>query len=790
MGDSHRGFIQTATQQGALDIHKAEAVLNAPSTEAPEQLPLLVAYLTSIWDANRRGKETIQTQMLDNLRAYRNEYSAEKKSAIAQEGGAEVFMGLTRTKCRHGISWLMDIFTSAEKPWLLEPSPDPDPTEMARARVLSMVQQDLKDKMTAGAQEGQVTPELMQETLAAAQPMAEEAMDIELKDRARKMDKLVHDQLLEGGFFKEFRKSIRDLVILKGGIIKGPVPRKVEQHTWVSNAEGTEFTRETKTVTKPYWYSISPFDLYPDSTASDDEAPMVERMRLLHSELAVLKTEPGYFKEAINKILLNFEKYAGVDDGEEPSDATRADLEEREDETQSSPGGERAVAKEFSLKVPGTKLKEYSDTESLRKIPGAPAKIDPTASYFMNVILVGKEVIFMKFDKDPIDRVKYYKYGWDEVNGSFWYEGVPETMCDLQRVCNAAARALVNNMGIASGPMAEIDVDRLLPGEDLEGIKPFRLFQTVGKGAGQAPAVRFFSPDSNASELLKVYDSFAKLADEYTGIPAYSYGNDRVAGAGRTMGGLSMLMSAAARGIKEVVLGLDDNVIKPLVQAQVDWNMKYHKDNSVKGDLRVVSSGAVAIMVREQMSEKRMEFLEKTNNPTDIALIGPEGRANVLREAVRSLELAATTIVKTPEEVRDQVATQEEAQRAAEEQEQQLNVQERQLEMSKIQADIQKSQIEAEVKKAQLQIEAAKLELEKARLQMEVGQADAKIKLSAAELGEKTKAGEADRAVKGMDASLKTAEFMEKQFQAEDAANQPPEDEGGGVPPTSEGASE
>jgi hypothetical protein len=206
---------------------------------------------------------------------------------------------------------------------------------------------------------------------------------------------------------------------------------------------------------------------------------------------------------------------------------------------------------------------------------------------------------------------------------------------------------------------------------------------------------------------MAVYDRFAQMADDYTGIPAYAFGNDRVAGAGRTSSGLSMLMGASAKGIKKVVLNIDHKVFKTLIKRIFRWNMKYDPDPEIRGDLDVVSTGAVGIMVREQLSDKRMNFLNVTNNPIDIKLTGLEGRANVLRETVASIEMASERVVRSDKELKELAKKEEEMQA----QQASIAGQAQQAETGKIQADTQQALAKAKSLIAELDIKQKQLQL-------------------------------------------------------------------------------
>lgn len=83
-------------------------------------------------------------------------------------------------------------------------------------------------------------------------------------------------------------------------------------------------------------------------------------------------------------------------------------------------------------------------------------------------------------------------------------------MTDVSAVCNATARALVNNMGIASGPQVTVNTDRLAEGENITSMFPWKLWQTKNDPMANdsSQPIAFFQPQSNAQELLGVYEKF------------------------------------------------------------------------------------------------------------------------------------------------------------------------------------------------------------------------------------------------------------------------------------------
>jgi hypothetical protein len=150
---------------------------------------------------------------------------------------------------------------------------------------------------------------------------------------------------------------------------------------------------------------------------------------------------------------------------------------------------------------------------------------------------------------------------------------------------------------------------------------------------------------------MLVFDKFAALSDEYTGIPRYMTGDSPAGGAGRTASGMSMLMNNAGKVIKSVVGGIDTNVLTPLVETLYVWNMKYSPDVELKGDILIVARGAMSITLKEAAQVRRNEFLAATANPYDMSILGVEGRAAVLHEVAKTLDMDPAKVVPSPQKI-------------------------------------------------------------------------------------------------------------------------------------------
>jgi hypothetical protein len=154
---------------------------------------------------------------------------------------------------------------------------------------------------------------------------------------------------------------------------------------------------------------------------------------------------------------------------------------------------------------------------------------------------------------------------------------------------------------------------------------------------------------------MALFDKFTTMADEYSGIPRYMTGDGRAAGAGRTASGLSMLMTNAGKMITTVIKNIDLNIMEPLLQRLYYFNMRYETDPELKGDVTIVAKGASNLVARDAAQVRRTEFLAATANPVDMQIMGVEGRAAVLRETAKTLQMDTDKVVPDTDTLRQKL---------------------------------------------------------------------------------------------------------------------------------------
>jgi hypothetical protein len=293
---------------------------------------------------------------------------------------------------------------------------------------------------------------------------------------------------------------------------------------------------------------------------------------------------------------------------------------------------------------------------------GAAEVPDPMLDYFVDAYKIGRYVLKVQLSPSLRKRPPYYVTSFEKVPGTVVGNALPDILEDIQDATNAALRSLINNMSIASGPQVVVNDDRVAENENGDELYPWKRWHVetdpLGANNGQQP-ITFFQPNSNAQELLGVYEKFTQIADELSAIPRYITGSERMGGAGRTASGLAMLMGNAAKILQTVAANIDNDVVEPSVSDLYDMVMLTDQTGILRGDEAITVLGVNVAMQRETQRQRQLEFLQITGNPIDVQITGVKGRATVLREVSKGIGLPGEDIVPPEEEINAQQQSQQ-----------------------------------------------------------------------------------------------------------------------------------
>lgn len=635
------GIMEMRSLSQTLEDERARA-------EQENNLPMitgLAGHIRKCWlEAKHAKEQEVEPRMMKSMRQRNGEYEPDMLNILRRQNSALVYMLLTSNKCRAAAAWLREALQGM--PWSCKPTPIADIDDATKQSITEFTQQQIAAAMNMGVFPSQQD---VKEFMLAMRDQAFAKIQEMAKDRAERMTQKMKDQLFEGGFELAMDQFIDDLVTFPSAILKGPIVRKRPMLKWVPNQQGG-FDAQAVDDFRLEWERVDPLMLYPapDATSVDD-GYLIERHRLSRTDLVSLRDVEGYSPAAINAVLDEYGR-GGLHEWIS-IDSERILVEGKAQQANQNPS-ELIDALQFWGSVQGKMLVDWGVDE---------AEIEnPLDEYHVEAWLIGQWVIKATINPDPLHRKPYYKTSWENIPGHFWGNSVPDLCRDTQAICNAAARALVNNMSISSGPQVVYDVSRLPAGEDLTVMYPWKIWQVKENGQGSTTQpISFFQPNSNAMELMQIYEKFSQLADEYTGIPRYMTGDNNVRGAGETASGLSMLMTNAGKTIKNVVASVDA-IMKPAIERLYFYNMQYLDDPELKGDVNIIAEGAEALVRLQQQQQRQSEFLNIcAQNPVLNQLIGPEGLSYMLREMVKTLGYDTDKIIPSLPVLKARMAAQQ-----------------------------------------------------------------------------------------------------------------------------------
>jgi hypothetical protein len=626
---------------------EAEKLKIATTTNDSILVRSLAGMVQKCFAAAKSEKDEVEQRMLRSCRARRGEYDPDTLAKIRATGTSEVYMMLSSAKARAATAILRDVFlgNGGEKPWSLSPTKEPELPQMqmdaAIMRAGELVQQ-IQDMMGGP----QAVPESqVEELLELARSRGQMEVMLDAKKSMLRMESKMEDQLQEGGFTKALSDFIDDLSTFPSAILKGPVIRNKPQLTWIPAEDGS-YSPQTVSRLTPEWERVSPFNIYPAPGSSDvNDGYIIELHKLRPHALEELIGVDGYSEGAIKAVIAAYgtgglREFTTID-------SARADVEGKTSLSLSDSTSPTISAIQYWGPVLGKELIEHGMDES--KVG------DVTKTYHCEIWVIGTWVIKAILNYDPLGRTPYFKGSYEDLPGSFWGNSPIDLIADCQTTCNNAARAMTNNMAIASGPQVVLNIDRLPPGENPSNLYPWKLHQVTSDPYGNnSSPVTFFQPSSNAQELMGIYDKFALLADEYSGIPRYVTGEGPAAGAGRTASGLSMMLASSGKIIKSVALGVDLNVLGPAIERLFYHNMRYGTDPELKNtDVKVVARGAASLIIKETAQVRRSEFLGLIlNSPLVAQVVGEEAIADLLRATASGLDLDTDKLIPPPEVIR------------------------------------------------------------------------------------------------------------------------------------------
>ena len=585
------------------------------------------------------ARRQYEDQWLRNYKNYRGVYSDAVKFTEAEK--SRVFIKVTKTKVLAAYGQITDVLFSAGRfPLSVDPTVLPEGIA-GDVHYDPAAEGQEGDSPYGFAGDGKELPAGATESSLKLGPLEDKLEGKDVKEgmgssptsvnynpsmlAAKRMEKKIHDQLDESEATKQLRSAAFEMPLFGTGIMKGPMAVDKEYPDW---DEDGNYIPITKTVPKVSYVSV--WDFYPDPDAAhiSDCQFSVQRHKMNRSQLRDLKKRPFFRKEVIETVVNQGENY------------TKKYWEDDLKDYQLDSGVERFEVLEYWGVMDMETIEEY-DIE-------IPEELEEADELQVNIWICNDRVIRSVLNPFKPVRLPYYAVPYEHNPYSLFGIALAENMDDTQTLMNGFMRMAVDNAVLSGNLIFEVDETNLVPGQDMQ-LYPGKVFRRQGGAPGQA---LFGTKYPNVSgENLQLFDKARQLADESTGLPSFSHGQTGVTGVGRTSSGISMLMNAAAGGIKTVIKNIDDYLLGPMGKSFFHFNMQFDFDKSIRGDLEVKARGTESLMANEVRSQRLMQFLQVGANPN----LAPWMKSQyIIREIAKSMELDPDKVTNNIEEAAEQ----------------------------------------------------------------------------------------------------------------------------------------
>ncbi len=399
--------------------------------------------------------------------------------------------------------------------------------------------------------------------------------------KAEKAEKRIEDWHIECQYHAEVRLVIEDSARIGLGVLKGPFPNTKETVAW------TEMGLQIQQKLNPASKRIDPWNFYPDGSCGENihnGAYTWERDYVTRKQIRELMKQEEFIPEQLLKCL--------------KEGPMQASAEYRRETTQpiSDPVGNKnrfeiwyfhGTAEREHLEAAGCDCEGVED-------PHVPAI----------VTMINNHVV--RASMNPLDTgdFPYDVMVWRRRQNHWAGIGVARQIRTPQKIVTGACRNLMDNAGIAGGPMIIFRQGVVEPADGVATIAPRKVWyikEDAEEMKDARQAIGTVAVDMLTNDLLAIVQLGLQLAEYVTGMPMLLQGHEGKAP--DTLGGMTMLYNNANSVLRRLARTFDDRVTEPHIRRYYVWHLQYGPDEE-KGDYSIDARGSSALVERDIQNQE------------------------------------------------------------------------------------------------------------------------------------------------------------------------------------------
>jgi hypothetical protein len=539
----------------------------------------VVAFVSSRWQAAVSARSTVTADMVKVVRALQG--TPLSGSHLIPE--LPLTYNITASIHRGIVALITDAFAATSESLFVVstttvPTIEDDVLQEIEDAVIETMQ--IQQAETGVLPADEVALDLREEMMFSVR----EALKIRAQDAAKELGDDIKDSFEENGWGRAITQAVSDFVAYPAMVIKAPAPVYKKKKVWVDNV-----MRITQEITQGV-ERIAPYNFYPAPNAQDVETAdyLFELRTISANELAALAEDIAYDAKEISRVFAEHETGFSIVDS-----ANDSKLFTTPNGLVQNQGVGFYDVQCFYGKIMGSHLSELG-------IEGT----DPTRQYDAEVFVIGSCVIRAVLTGES--GRPFHTLAYDPIPGSLWGHSPVTRLFDIQSVANNAFPAMVRDLQI-SGLHIELDTARLAEDDKLEStsITPgvVRLVKPSFDGTSSR-AYNLFSVQSTAAAFREVINDLEEKAYKQVGFTRMTLGETQGSGTiGRTAGGVAAMLNQSAKGLRQVLRAMENQIIEPIVQSFIDHRLMNDPPEYIRGDVNVRARGLTGLVEREGQVE-------------------------------------------------------------------------------------------------------------------------------------------------------------------------------------------
>lgn len=560
-------------------------------------------------NASYRQSIGVDDRIREGKRLRKGEYNAADRAFF---GSYAPYLNIVEIKCSDFEAAFTDMNQNVwDKPWTLESSPNPDlPYKVKR----SIAEQIIED--VGGIDAQNVTKEQLQALILHYKDVAMKYYSQQATTGAKRMELLIHDQLIEGGWTEAYEACIADMGAHPSVYMRGPTLRARSTLRWVEDevVQVQEF--------KPVVDRLDPVMVFasPDSTSAQDGANIVHIDFVSEQELIAAREMDTFNKAAIDEVIreLNSEQsYAWWNWGSSSGSAALIAGAPWE-------MGNFMKGMDYNHKLPIIQYYGGALGKQLNEA-GMAEKLNPTSYYECEIWVIGDQVIRSFINRTNGAARPIYSASFRKVGGSIHGKSIADLLAGVQDDINAFKREHMTNVEYSSKPITEFDITRFgaddLPDDLMAGdsiyTKPDPMF-------GKSSAVSMYNIPDNSAGILDALEFHYRKASDVSGIPSELGGGSDQPSVNRTASVYTAAASGSMKKLRKVDRNFGQGITAKLVKCLYTFNMLYSADPTIKYDVEVHVRGTQGIIKKEGMAQQTGLILQNVMLGIEAQLLEPD----------------------------------------------------------------------------------------------------------------------------------------------------------------------